>query len=102
MNHSTHTSLLTICVTANELVVLESAALQSRMSVNDYIRHKALEAVGAEAFDHQPVTIPADAWAKFESWGNEPAKDVPALRKLAVRALHGRNAHRHDDSARDF
>ena len=84
MNHSTHTSLLTICVTANEVVVLESGALQSRMSVNDYIRHKALAAVGTEAFDHQPVTIPADAWAKFESWGNEPAKDVPALRKLAA------------------
>ena len=84
MNHSAHTSLLTICVTANELVVLESAALQSRMSVNEYIRHKALVAVGAESFDHQPVTIPADAWAKFESWGNEPAKEVPALRKLAA------------------
>ena len=87
MNHSAHTSLLTICVTANELVVLESAALQSRISVNDYIRHKPLVAVGAESFDHQPVTIPADAWAKFESWGNEPAKEVPALRKLVAMRL---------------
>ena len=73
-----------MCVTANELMVLESAALQSRMSVSDYTRHKALAAVGAEVFDHRPVTIASDDWIKFESWVNEPAKDVPALRKLAA------------------
>jgi uncharacterized protein (DUF1778 family) len=37
-----------------------------------------------DVLDHRLVMIPAADWEKFEAWVDAPAKDIPALRKLAA------------------
>jgi uncharacterized protein (DUF1778 family) len=64
--------------------LLEIAAEQARTSLSDFIRRKAIEAAEVEVLDHRVVTILAKDWEKFEVWVGAPAKDVPALRKLAT------------------
>jgi uncharacterized protein (DUF1778 family) len=76
-------SILSVRVSANERLVLETAAEQSRTSLSDFVRRKAIEAAEAEVFAHPLVAIPADAWEKFETWAKAPAKDVPTLRRLS-------------------
>jgi uncharacterized protein (DUF1778 family) len=51
--------------------------------LSDFVRRRALEAAEMDILDRRIVTIPAQDWQKFEAWVSAPAKDVPALRRLA-------------------
>lgn len=48
------------------------------------VRRKAIEVAEMEVLDRRLVTIPAADWEKFGAWADAPAKDNPALRKLAA------------------
>lgn len=76
--------VLSVRVSPSERDLLEFAAEQARTSLSDFVRRKALEAAEMDVLEHRVVTIPAEDWEKFEAWVNTPAKDVPALRKLAT------------------
>jgi uncharacterized protein (DUF1778 family) len=76
--------VLSVRVSPSERDILEFAAEQSRTSLSDFVRRKALEAAEMDVLEHRLVTIPAADWEKFEAWVDAPAKDVPALRELAA------------------
>ena len=80
---SSTTSVLSVRVNPEERAILEAAAEQSRTSLSDFVRRKALEAAEADVLNRTVVTIPAKDWDAFESWLNRPAKSIPALKKLA-------------------
>jgi uncharacterized protein (DUF1778 family) len=77
------TPVLSVRVSQSERHLLEMAAEQARTNLSDFIRRKAIEAAEMDVLDHRLVTIPSEDWKKFEAWVEAPAKDVPALRKLA-------------------
>ncbi len=76
-------SILSVRVTSNERQLLEDAASQTRTNLSDFVRRKALEAAEEELLDRRLVIIPAEKWEALEAWMNAPAKNIPALRKLA-------------------
>jgi uncharacterized protein (DUF1778 family) len=76
-------AVLSVRVSPDERALLEAAAEQARTNLSDFIRRRAIEAAENDLLERRIVTIPAKDWAKFEAWANAPAKDVPALRKLA-------------------
>ena len=76
--------VVSVRVSPSERDLLEVAAEQARTSLSDFIRRKAIEAAELEVLEHRIVTIPAEHWEKFEAWVGSPAKEVPALRKLAA------------------
>jgi uncharacterized protein (DUF1778 family) len=76
-------TVLSVRVSPDERALLEAAAEQARTNLSDFIRRRALEAAEADLLERRIVTIPAKHWAKFDAWAIAPAKDVPALRKLA-------------------
>jgi uncharacterized protein (DUF1778 family) len=78
------TQIVSVRVSADERDLLAFAAEQGRTNVSDFIRRKALEAAEQDLADHRIVTIPAENWEQVEDWVEAPAKDVPALRKLAA------------------
>jgi uncharacterized protein (DUF1778 family) len=82
-NPSSSTSVLSVRVNPDERALLEAAAEQSRTSLSDFVRRKALEAAEADVLNRTVVTIPARDWDAFEAWINRPAKAIPALKKLA-------------------
>jgi uncharacterized protein (DUF1778 family) len=78
-------SVLSVRVSPNEKAILEAAAGQSRTTLSDFVRRKAVEAAETEMFYRSIVTIPAKDWEAFEAWIDRPAEAVPALAKLACR-----------------
>lgn len=79
------TSVLSIRVTPDERALLEEAAAQSRTTLSDFMRRKAVEAAETEVLSRSIVTIPAKDWEAFEAWINRPAKANAGLAKLAKR-----------------
>jgi uncharacterized protein (DUF1778 family) len=75
---------VSVRVSPGERDLLEAAAAHARTNLSDFVRRKALEAAEMEVLDHRVVSIPAADWEKFEAWAKTPAKDVPALCKLAA------------------
>lgn len=76
-------AVLSVRVSAEERALLEAAADKARTNLSDFIRRRAIEAAEMDVLDRRVVTIAAKDWARFEAWANAPAKQVPALRKLA-------------------
>jgi uncharacterized protein (DUF1778 family) len=76
-------AVLSVRVSADERALLEAAADKARTNLSDFIRRRAIEAAEMDVLDRRIVTIAAKDWARFEAWANAPAKQVPALRKLA-------------------
>lgn len=74
---------VSVRVSPRERELLEEAAKQSRTSLSDFVRTKAVEAAELELLQHAVVTIPAAQWEKFEAWAAAPARDIPGLRELA-------------------
>ena len=85
MPQPTTTSILSVRVSPDERAVLEAAAEQSRTTLSDFMRRKAVDAAETEMFHRGIVRIPAEQWEAFESWINRPAEDIPALAELARR-----------------
>jgi uncharacterized protein (DUF1778 family) len=83
MLENTTPSVLSVRVSQNERLLLETAAEQYHTTLSDFIRRKAIEAAEADVLERRLVVIPAADWEKFEAWVDSPAKEVPALRKLA-------------------
>jgi uncharacterized protein (DUF1778 family) len=76
-------TVLSVRVNPDERAILEAAAEQSRTSLSEFVRRKALEAAEADVLNRTIVTIPAKDWDAFEAWIGRPAKTIPALKKLA-------------------
>lgn len=85
MPNVTATSVLSVRVNAAERAILEAAADQSRTSLSEFVRRKALESAEAEVLNRSVVTIPAKDWDTFEAWIKRPAKVIPGLTRLARR-----------------
>ena len=81
-NTPSTTTILSVRVNSEERAILEAAAEQSRTSLSDFMRRKALEAAETDVLNRTVVTIPAKDWEKFEAWLKRPAKEIPALREL--------------------
>ncbi|WP_246659779.1 MULTISPECIES: DUF6290 family protein [Methylosinus] len=56
---SAATSILSVRVSPDERALLEEAASQSRMTLSEFMRRKAVEAAEAEVLERGVVTIPA-------------------------------------------
>jgi uncharacterized protein (DUF1778 family)/GNAT superfamily N-acetyltransferase len=82
----TETSILSVQVSPNEGAILKAAAEQSRTTLSDFIRCKAVEAAEINMFYRGLIAIPADDWEAFDAWINRPAEENPALAELALRA----------------
>ena len=80
---SSSPAILSVRVSPDERSLLESAAGHARTSLSDFVRRKALEAAEIDLMERRIVTIPAAEWEKIEAWVEAPAKDSPALRRLA-------------------
>jgi uncharacterized protein (DUF1778 family) len=86
MKEQTHaSSVLSVRVTPDERALLEAAAEQSRTTLSDFMRRKAVEAAETEILGRSIVAIPAKDWEAFEAWVNRPAEAIPALGELARR-----------------
>jgi uncharacterized protein (DUF1778 family) len=81
---TTSSPVVSVRVSQSERNLLETAAEQARTNLSDFIRRKAVDAAEMDVLDHRMVTIAAEDWEKFEAWVEAPAKDVPAVRKLAA------------------
>jgi uncharacterized protein (DUF1778 family) len=81
-NSPSSTSILSIRANPDERAILEAAAKQSRTSLSDFMRGKALEAAEVDVLNRVVITIPAKDWEEFESWLNYPAETIPALKEL--------------------
>jgi len=81
---STSTQVLSVRVSSSERELLSMAAEHERTNLSDFIRRKAVEAAEMDVLERRIVTIPATDWEKFETWLDQPAKEVPALRDLAA------------------
>ena len=79
------TSVLSVRVNAAERAILEAAAEQSRTSLSEFVRRKALESAEIEVLNRIIVTIPAKDWEAFEAWIGRPGEAIPALAELARR-----------------
>ncbi|MGI8839213.1 MAG: DUF1778 domain-containing protein [Caulobacteraceae bacterium] len=77
-------AVLSVRVSVDERALLQSAAEQSRTTLSDFVRRRALEAAEMEVLERRVVIVPAADWEKAEAWAAAPAKDVPALRRLAT------------------
>lgn len=82
--HSQSTSVLSVRISASERALLEAAAEQSRTTLSDFVRRKALESAEAEILDRSVVTIPSEQWAAFETWAARPAEVNAGLARLAA------------------
>jgi uncharacterized protein (DUF1778 family) len=79
------TTVLSVRVSEEERALLEAASEQSRTSLSDFIRRRAVVAAEMEVLERRIVAIPAKHWEAFESWARRPARSVPALKELAAR-----------------
>jgi uncharacterized protein (DUF1778 family) len=86
MTAQPHTSsILSVRVTPDERALLENAAEQSRTTLSDFMRRKAVEAAETEVLGRRVVTIAAADWEAFESWLARPAETIAGLAELAKR-----------------
>ena len=82
---SVASSVLSVRVNAAERAMLEAAAEQSRSSLSDFVRRKALESAELEVLNRSVVVIPGEDWEAFEAWLHRPAEFIPELAELARR-----------------
>jgi len=81
------TSVLSVRVNEEERALLEAASEQSRTSLSEFVRRKAIEAAEIEILERRVVTIPAKDWEAFERWAKSPPRELPALKALAGKKL---------------
>ncbi len=79
------TSVLSVRLSNEERLLLETASSQARTSLSDFVRRKALEAAEADVLERRIITIPAKDWERFEAWVNSPAREIAALKELRER-----------------
>ena len=79
---SATSSVLSVRVSPAERALLEAASEQTRTTLSDFVRRKAIEAAELEIMDRRVITIPAEHWEAFEAWVREPPKVLPGLQRL--------------------
>jgi len=79
------TDVLSVRVSREEREKLQFAAEQSRSTVSDFMRRKALEAADMELIDRRIITLSEEAWNAFDAAMKAPAEEIPALRELFQR-----------------
>jgi uncharacterized protein (DUF1778 family) len=79
------TSVLSVRLSDEERLLLETASSQARTSLSDFVRRKALEAAEADVLERRIITIPAKDWERFEAWVAAPAREIAALKELRER-----------------
>ncbi len=84
MKDTTTTSVLSVRVNPDERAILEAAAEQSRTTLSEFMRRKALEAAEVDVLSRTIITIPAKDWEQFEAWIGAPVKAIPALEELGA------------------
>ena len=77
------TTVLSVRVSEEERALLEAASAQSRTSLSEFIRRKALDAAEVDVLERRVVTIPAKDWKAFEAWANRSPRKIAALQALA-------------------
>ena len=82
---SQSSSVLSVRVTLEERALLEAAAEQSRTTLSDFMRRKAVEAAECEVLGRRVVTIAMKDWEALETWVKRPAEDHFRLAELARR-----------------
>ncbi len=81
----THTSVLSVRVSAGERATLEAAARSQRTTLSEFMRRMGLQAAEAELLQRTVVTIPAESWEAFEAWLTAPPSPNGGLVALARR-----------------
>ena len=76
------TSVLSVRVSEEERALLKAASDQTRTSLSEFVRRKAVEAAEAEVFERRVITIPAKDWEAFERWARRPGREIPGLKAL--------------------
>ncbi len=76
------TTVLSVRVSETERSLLEAAARHAHTNLSDFIRKKALESAEMEILAKTVVEIPAEKWAAFEAWMDEPPKVIPEVKEL--------------------
>lgn len=79
------TSVLSVRVSVRERAVLAAAAEGEHTSVSEFIRRNALVSAEIAVMDRRAVTIPAEAWKRFEEWAARPARAVRGVTNLLSR-----------------
>jgi uncharacterized protein (DUF1778 family) len=74
---------VSVRLTAEERDLVRAAAEQARTNISDFMRRRVVAAAESELAEQSVITIAAEDWERFESWRDAPAKEIPALRKLA-------------------
>jgi len=80
---TSNASILSVRVTEKERQLLEDAASQVHTNLSEFVRRNALLAAEEELLERRVVIIPAEQWEALEKWMQAPARDNPALKKLA-------------------
>jgi len=75
-------AILSVRVSPEEKTMLQAAAENTRSTVSDFMRRKALEGAEEELMSRRVITIPVDQWEAFEARLNEPAKVIPGVKEL--------------------
>ncbi|EIJ34971.1 DUF1778 domain-containing protein [Thiothrix nivea] len=78
------TSILSVRVNETERSLLEAAAKQAHTTLSEFVRRKAVESAELEVMERRIIEIPVALWEQFEAWLDEPAKEIPALKRLAA------------------
>lgn len=77
------TSIVNIRLNETERSLLEAAAKQAHTTLSEFVRRKAVESAELEVMERRIIEIPVTQWEQFEAWLDEPAKEIPALKRLA-------------------
>ena len=80
------TTVLSVRVSQEERAILEAASEQAHTSLSEFVRRKAVDAAESDMLERRIVTIPAKDWEAFEAWTQQPAREIPAIKELAVKA----------------
>ncbi|MBI3419038.1 MAG: DUF1778 domain-containing protein [Proteobacteria bacterium] len=75
-----------VCVSKEERALLAAACQRADMSLNDFMRSKALDAAESDILERRVATIATKDWEAFEAWANGPAQEKAALKELASKS----------------
>ena len=75
-------AVLSVRVSPEEKAMLLVAAEESRSTVSDFMRRKALEAAEMQLIDRRVVTLSEADWERFEELMAKPARVIPQVQEL--------------------
>ncbi|NKC14404.1 MAG: DUF1778 domain-containing protein [Gammaproteobacteria bacterium] len=79
------TSILSVRVSSDEKAILQAAADETRSTISEFTRRKALEGAEETLTNRTISTISAQQWEAFEAFLDAPPQSNPALEQLLNR-----------------